>query len=131
MRLANERSGSTSLFAQPFAVEAVPLDVPATAEGHAGSTFSTRDVLESRLDEALSQLARSSPKSASSQVLSDHLALFTRWFYRPAARRIGEIVFAEGGAEVARKTLLRAISRVAVRSVSEDRAQMDQAPLIH
>ena len=133
MRLANERSGSSSLFAQPVAIEAIPLDIPERAQ--AADHLSTKDVLESRLDEALMRLAKSAPKPASSQVLADHLALFTRWFYRPAARRVGEIVFmeskTEGGGEVSRKALLRAISRVAVRAASEERAQMDQAPLIH
>ena len=45
MRLANERSGSTSLFAHPVALEAVPL------EGVAA--LPAKDVLESRLEEAL------------------------------------------------------------------------------
>src|SRR5271163_102835 len=43
MRLANERSGSSSLFAHPVAVEPVPLEGPVLAG---------KDVLESRLEEA-------------------------------------------------------------------------------
>ena len=66
----------------------------------------------------MSALAQSAPKSVSSQTLSDHLALFTQWFYRPAARSTGEMIFAGADGEVARKPLLRAISRVAARANS-------------
>src|SRR5271170_4889869 len=44
MRLANERSGSTSLFAHPVALEPVPLE---------GSAASAKDLLEARLEQAL------------------------------------------------------------------------------
>src|SRR5277367_1364134 len=110
MRLANERSGSSSLFAHPVALEPVPL------EGVAA--LPAKDVLESRLEEALRALAQSAPKTVSAQTLSDHLALFARWYYRPAGRSTGEMVFAGGNGEVPRKPLLRAISRVAARAHS-------------
>src|SRR5580692_5125417 len=67
MRLANERSGSSSLFAHPVALEPVPLE---------GPVWAGKDVLESRLEEALPVLAEFAPKSVSSQTLADHLALF-------------------------------------------------------
>jgi excinuclease ABC subunit C len=120
MRLANERSGSSSLFAQPFALEPVPLE---------GPVRSAKDLLESRLEEALSELQRSAPKSVSSQTLSDHLALFTQWFYRPAVRSTGEMVFAAADGEVARKPLLRAISRVAARANSANPEELSKPPI--
>jgi hypothetical protein len=120
MRLANERSGSSSLFAQPFALEPVPLE---------GPVRSAKDLLESRLEEALSELQRSAPKSVSSQTLSDHLALFTQWFYRPAVRSTGEIIFAGADGEVARKPLLRAISRVAARANSANPEELNKPPI--
>jgi excinuclease ABC subunit C len=120
MRLANERSGSSSLFAQPFALEPVPLE---------GPVLSAKDLLESRLEEALSELKRSAPKSVSSQTLSDHLALFTQWFYRPAVRSTGEMVFAGADGEVARKPLLRAISRVAARANSANPEELNKPPI--
>ncbi|HEV2273179.1 MAG TPA: UvrB/UvrC motif-containing protein [Acidobacteriaceae bacterium] len=120
MRLANEQSGSTSLFSQPVAVEAVPLEPPvleAKAKQERRPNLSPqKNILEQRLEEALSPLQDVPDKHPSSQLLSDHLALFTRWFYRPAARREGEIVFAEADGEISRKALLRAVSRVAVRA---------------
>jgi excinuclease ABC subunit C len=121
MRLANERSGSSSLFAHPFALEAVPLEgTPIVA---------AKDLLEARLEEALSGLAQSAPKSVSAQTLSEHLALFTQWFYRPAARSTGEMVFAGVDGKVARKPLLRAISRVAARAHSADPQVLAKPPI--
>jgi excinuclease ABC subunit C len=121
MRLANERSGSSSLFAHPVALEPVPL------EGVAA--LPAKDVLEARLEESFSALAQSAPKSVSSQTLSDHLALFTQWFYRPAAQSTGEMIFSATDGEVARKPLLRAISRVAARANSADPEELAKPPI--
>jgi excinuclease ABC subunit C len=121
MRLANERSGSSSLFAHPVALEPVPL------EGVAA--LPAKDVLESRLEEALRALGQSAPKTVSAQTLSDHLALFTRWYYRPAGRSTGEMVFAGANGEVPRKPLLRAISRVAARAHSANPAELAKPPI--
>ncbi len=121
MRLANERSGSSSLFAHPVALEAVPL------EGVAA--LPAKDVLESRLEEALRALAQSAPKTVSTQTLSDHLALFTQWYYRPAGRSTGEMVFGGADGEVPRKPLLRAISRVAARAHSANPEELAKPPI--
>lgn len=103
MRHPNRRSGSTSLYAHPMALAPEPLDrAPAP-----------RDLLERRLEEALDRLWPG-PAPASRQVLADHLAFFARWFYRPAERREGEMVFADADGAVNLKALLRAISRVSV-----------------
>jgi excinuclease ABC subunit C len=121
MRLANERSGSSSLFAHPVALEPVPLeDTPVVA---------AKDLLEARLEEALLTLAQSASKSVSSQTLSDHVALFSQWFYRPAARSTGEMVFAGADGEVARKPLLRAISRVAAKANSANPDELAKPPI--
>jgi len=121
MRLANERSGSSSLFAHPVALEAVPLE--------GVGALPAKDVLESRLEEALRALVQSAPRTVSTQTLSDHLALFTRWFYRPAARAVGEMVFAGADGEVPRKPLLRAISRVAARAHSANPEELAKPPI--
>jgi excinuclease ABC subunit C len=121
MRLANERSGSSSLFAHPVALEPVPLE--------GAAALPAKDVLEARLEESLSALAHSAAKSVSSQTLSDHLALFTQWFYRPAARSTGEMIFSGTDGEVARKPLLRAISRVAARANSANPEELAKPPI--
>ncbi|MGC2400331.1 MAG: excinuclease ABC subunit C [Acidobacteriaceae bacterium] len=122
MRLANERSGSSSLFAHPVALEPVPLE---TAE----ATKPAKDVLESRLEEALWVMAQSAAKSVTSQTLSDHLSLFTQWVYRPAARSTGEMIYAGPDGNTARKPLLRAISRVAARATSANPEALEKPPI--
>jgi excinuclease ABC subunit C len=121
MRLANERSGSSSLFAHPFALEAVPLE--------GTPVIAVKDLLESRLEEALATLTRVGAKSVATQTLADHIALFTQWFYRPAARSTGEMVFAGSDGEVPRKPLVRAISRVAAKAVSANPAELAKPPI--
>jgi excinuclease ABC subunit C len=121
MRLANERSGSSSLFAHPVALEPVPLE--------GAAALPAKDVLEARLEESLSALAHSAAKSVSSQTLSDHLALFTQWFYRPAARSTGEMIFSGTDGEVPRKLLVRAISRVAARANSANPEELAKPPI--
>lgn len=117
IRLAKEHSGSSSLFPQPFAPEPIPLDSKTASLGASLPAASGKDLLERRLDEAFAHLESESKlksfRAPPSQTLADHMALFTRWFYRPASRRVGEVVFVESGGEIPRKALLRSISRVA------------------
>lgn len=109
MRHQNEQSGSSSLFAHPMALEAVALD----ESGAPLVKLAARDELESRLDESLDSLQTSTARSrGGTQQIADHICLFSRWYYRPQAKRIGEVVFAESGAGAPKKALLRAISRV-------------------
>ena len=120
MRLANERSGSSSLFAHPVALEPVPLEANA---------LPAKDILQTRLEDALLKLAQAAPKSVSAQTLSDHVSLFTQWFYRPAARSAGEMVFAAPDGEVPRKPLLRAISRIAAKANSANPEELAKPPI--
>jgi hypothetical protein len=105
MRLHNEQSGSSSLYSHPMALAAVPLEP--SADGPAV------DTLETRLEKALASLDAMSPTRPSTPQIEDHLALFTRWCFRPVTKRTGEAVFADPGGNAPLKPLLRAISRVA------------------
>jgi excinuclease ABC subunit C len=168
MRIQNEHSGSTSLFAQPVAIEAIPetgsIEQPAekldslsgtdfregtgsspymmsnnalttealAAEGDSSKSASastaasdanpveaasvisaklSRGLLEARMEAALAILAEPA-RSPSSTLRQGHLALVKRWYYRPEARRRGEIFFpdAEGCWPV--KAMLRGVGRV-------------------
>jgi hypothetical protein len=71
------------------------------------------DTLEERLNAALAAFDAISPARPSTPQIEDHLALFTRWAFRPLAKRVGEAVFADANGTVPHKPLLRAISRVA------------------
>lgn len=122
MRHPNESAGSTSLFAQPVAVEAVPLDAPAV-------TLATRDELEQRLDAALAELRRPQSgekrKGTSPAQIADFLCLFSRWCYRPQVKRAGEVIFAGEDGQLPRKAVLRAISRV-FQKAAQSREQLTQ-----
>jgi excinuclease UvrABC nuclease subunit len=108
MRHPNEQSGSSSLFAHPVALAAVPLEPQAKLAVKS-------DVLEERLDLALAALEQAQ-QPGSRQQLCDHLSIFARWYYRPQTKREGEIVFfpaqPEAGGTPPKKLILRAISRV-------------------
>ena len=106
MRLHNEQSGSSSLYSHPMALEPVPLEASPGADP-------APETLEERLGTALDALDGMSPSRPSTSQIEDHLALFTRWAFRPAAKRIGETIFADAKGELPHKPLLRAISRVA------------------
>lgn len=118
MRHPNEQSGSSSLFAHPTMLEPVPLAaVPVT---------STRDELEARLDAAIAAL-RQLLQRPSSGLISDHVSLFRRWFYRPAAKRTGEFLLAQPDGSFSAKVALRAVSRV-FRVAQPVPAAVDAAP---
>lgn len=107
MRIQNEQSGSSSLYAQPMAVQAVPeFESPAAIKA-------ARDVLELRAQAALASLSDASP-APNSTVRQGHLALVTRWYYRPQQKRVGEIFFPESESRWPLKAMLRGIGRVAM-----------------
>lgn len=114
MRHQNEQSGSSSLFSHPLTLEPVPLD----ESGAPAVKLAARDELEARLDDALNSL-HSHKSEASSQQTADHLCLFSRWYYRPQAKRIGEICFAQPDGQLRKKAILRSISRVDQRSLAD------------
>lgn len=114
MRHPNEAAGSTSLFAHPVPrMEAVPLEGSVV-------TVATRDELEQRLETALAALVpHAEPKGKAkqrSEETADSLCLLARWYYRPQAKREGEIVFAGEDGKAPAKSVLRAISRVWTKS---------------
>ena len=114
MRIQNEASGSSSLFAQPMAIEAVP-EIPApepATDLTAPTTKVPRSQLESRLDSVLAALAQpTNPPSSTHR--QGHLALLKRWYYRPEIRRPGEICFPDAEGRWPSKSILRSIGRVA------------------
>ncbi len=122
MRLHNEQSGSSSLYTHPYALEAVPLQegqasssptAAATASKAKTSKDAPRDVLEQRFTEAMAQLGLTQPKSRpDTQTTADHLSLFTRWYDRSEAKRVGEAIFYKPDDPLPSKSILRAISRV-------------------
>lgn len=121
MRHPNEAAGSTSLFAQPVAIEAVPLEEPGAAGGQRTPRGTSRGAgipgLEERLEAALGELRPEGKKTRrTAGQAGDLLGLFSRWYARPQAKRVGEVIFAGEDVKVPLKAALRAISRVYVRA---------------
>jgi hypothetical protein len=123
MRIQNEQSGSTSLFAHPMAIEAIPEatdseaaqleTVPAEAASAAPAKL-VRGALESRMEAALTALAQLS-ETPSPTLRQGHLALLKRWYYRPEAKRTGEIFFLDAEGSWPVKAMLRGVGRVAAK----------------
>jgi excinuclease ABC subunit C len=131
MRIQNEQSGSSSLFAQPMALEPVPEPSPNSEQGavnsspapvnkepeSATSTKIPRTMLEARMEAVLAQLEDDAgPPSAI--VRQGHLALLKRWYYRPEVKREGEICFPDSDGRWPLKALLRGAGRVAAQSLT-------------
>ena len=141
MRIQNEQSGSTSLFAQPMAIEPVPEELekhglgnrelgmgpdqtvpwetnPAPADTGAPIPLRmARGMLETRMEATLGTLAGLSG-APSATMRQAHLALLKRWYYRPEAKRSGEVYFLDldGGWPI--KALLRGAGRVAAKMLN-------------
>jgi excinuclease UvrABC nuclease subunit len=116
MRIQNEQSGSTSLFAHPMAIEPIP-EVQESGVKDQGAGISAaaakeaRGVLDARLEAVLAALA-SEAEVPSPTLRQGHLALLKRWYYRPEARRPGEIFFPDGEGRWPLRAILRGIGRV-------------------
>ncbi|HZB87753.1 MAG TPA: excinuclease ABC subunit C [Terracidiphilus sp.] len=117
MRIQNERSGSSSLFAQPMAVEAIPEALGAEAV----PVKVARDVLEARMEAVLAELMQPTgqigPPSATER--QGHLALLKRWYYRPEVRRVGEIFLPDADGRWPLRAMLRGVGRIAAKSMIE------------
>jgi excinuclease UvrABC nuclease subunit len=112
MRIQNEQSGSSSLYAQPLAIQPVPeADSPAAAKA-------SRDMLESRMEVALESLSAIKPQPDST-IRQGHLALLTRWYYRPQQKRVGEVYFPESGGHWPLRAMLRGVGRVVAANLSK------------
>jgi excinuclease UvrABC nuclease subunit len=142
MRIQNEQSGSSSLFAQPMELEPVPerseirdhgSESGASTTGDALATLGCaptdqaemaskaaklpRTLLESRLESVIAALAEpiASPSATARQ---GHLALLKRWYYRPEVRRVGEICFPNADGNWPLRSVLRSVGRVAAKSLT-------------
>jgi excinuclease ABC subunit C len=115
MRLPNEASGSSSLFAHPAAFAPVPLAGERTGADAAHSSASPED----RLRAAIANL-EAAQFAGSKQDLCEHQSLFARWYFRPQQKRVGECVTADAQTgEVPQKALLRAAARVFVAALPQ------------
>jgi excinuclease ABC subunit C len=129
MRIQNEQSGSSSLFAQPMSLEPVVEEqgvghreqgVESTEQPPEGTAARklARTMLERRMEGVLAELA-AAPEPPSATIRQGHLALIKRWYYRPEAKRTGEVFFPDGEGRWPVKALLRGVGRIAAKSLSQ------------
>ena len=135
MRIQNEQSGSSSLFAQPMALEPVPEETgnEGTRErGNEGGSQGSgggdqgaspapskvpRTMLEARMEAVIAELMKmADPPNA--VVRQAHLALLKRWYYRPEVKREGEVCFPDEEGRWPIKPMLRSAGRVAAKSLA-------------
>ena len=104
IRHAKEQTSvGSSLFAQPLMLQAVPLEM----EG-AVVEIETPEV---RLAAAIARLeAKAGDAIPDTAMLSDHLSLLRRWYYRPEKQRKGEAFFDDGTWPVRR--IMNGLARV-------------------
>jgi excinuclease UvrABC nuclease subunit len=141
MRIQNEQSGSSSLFAQPLALEAVVEDreqedrdqapgtrdqngreqgVGSRGQGTGGSPTArkaARGLLEARMEGVLEELMKAI-EAPNAVVRQGHLALLKRWYYRPEVKRPGEICFPNDEGAWPVRAMLRSVGRIAAKSLT-------------
>jgi excinuclease ABC subunit C len=83
-----QTSVGSSLFAQPLMLQAIPLEGEPVADSAANSPANSP---EDRATHALAALEEKAGKPNDLALLSDHLSLLRRWYYRPEKQRVGEI----------------------------------------
>jgi excinuclease ABC subunit C len=102
-----QTSVGSSLFAQPLMLQAVPL-AGEPAEKNAGSSP------EDRAARTLAALEEKAAKTNDLALLSDHLSLLRRWFYRPEKQRTGEIFLPNEGGSWPVRRILRGAARMVI-----------------
>jgi excinuclease ABC subunit C len=138
MRIQNEQSGSSSLFAQPMALEPVPETVSSeqwtvdqkqglgnreqgvgsNEQEPAANAKIPRTMLEARMEAVLAKLEEDDGSTPSATVRQAHLALLKRWYYRPEVKREGEICFPNDEGHWPIKSMLRSVGRVAAKAMA-------------
>ena len=109
-----QTSVGSSLFAQPLMLQAVPLeDSQATAvESPEVRAENMLAKLESRA--APSHVSESRHGAPDAALLSDHLSLLRRWYYRPEKQRAGEVFLLNADGSWPVRRILRGAARMAL-----------------
>ena len=103
VRAAKEQTSvGTSLFAQPLMLQAVPLE---------GEPTDVSNSPEDRARDVLSKLEAQAKPSSDVALLSDHLSLLRRWYYRPEKQRAGEIFLPNADGAWPVRRILRGAAR--------------------
>jgi len=83
----------------------------------ASARKAARTMLEARMEGVIGDLApQEDPPSAT--VRQGHLALLKRWYYRPEAKRTGEVFFPDAEGDWPVKAILRGVGRIAAKALT-------------
>ena len=111
----------SSLFAQPLMLQAVPLDA-------APGELTSADSPETRAGRVLGELEASTGAENDLAMVSDHLSLLRRWYYRPEKQRVGEIFFPNEDRSWPVRRILRGAARMVLGEPGKmAETQRDQA----
>ena len=141
-----QTSVGSSLFAQPLMLQAVPLPPdsattpnPDDAPGQAPAPANILSP-EDRAASTLATLAASLEASSAAPdlaLLSDHLALLRRWYYRPEKQRKGELFLPHPDGSWPLRRILRGAARAvlgepkSMQETDRDAAKVVKTRLIH
>jgi excinuclease ABC subunit C len=108
-----QTSVGSSLFAQPLMLQAVPLD-----DGPATS-LTPMESPEVRAAAVLAALEDDAGEAKDVALLSDHLSLLRRWYYRPEKQRTGEVFLPNADGSWPVRRILNGAARVALGAPKE------------
>lgn len=109
-----QTSVGSSLFAQPLMLQAVPLDESTAAANEAPTEAAPTLNPEARATAVIVELEAHASAPADLAVLSDHLSLLRRWYYRPEKHRAGEIFFPKEDGSWPIRRILNGAARAAL-----------------
>ena len=98
-----QTSVGSSLFAQPLMLAPVPLE---------GGPAAPTDSPEERAKGVLERLEAEVGSAHDLAILSDHLSLLRRWYYRPEKQRVGEIFLPNADGSWPVRRILRGAARM-------------------
>lgn len=108
--LSNERSGDSSLYAQPMMMQPVP-EGPAVTSAAPAS-------LETRLSDTIDEIHAGDRAKCTAASFAENLALLKRWYYKSS--RVGEIFFADAQRKFPMRKVAKGLSRVLVGMRKEE-----------
>ncbi len=113
-----QTSVGSSLFAQPLMLQAIPIGFEgggATAEVVEGQSGSgAMEAPEERVGRVLGVLEGKAGGGSDVAMLSDHLSLLRRWYYRPEKQRSGELFLANADGSWPVRRIVRGAARMVV-----------------
>jgi excinuclease ABC subunit C len=127
-----QTSVGSSLFAQPLMLQAVPL-----VEEGVAVVVTPQDSPEERAARTLGRLTGKTDDSTDVAMLSDHLSLLRRWYYRPEKQRTGEVFFPNPDATWPIRRILRGAARMvlgepaAMADTQRDQVKAAKTRILH